>query len=153
MERTLVLLKPDAVARRLVGQIIARFEAKGLWIVGMKHMMMTQEIADAHYAEHKEKPFFKDLCQFMTSSPLVALVLEGPAGTINLVRTMVGKTKVSEAQPGTIRGDFAASTQQNLIHASDSPESAQRELAIWFKPEELTDYKPCDGIWVTEEIA
>lgn len=151
MERTLVLLKPDAVARRLVGRIVSRFEEKGLWIVGMKHLTMTQEIADKHYAEHKEKPFFKDLCQFMTSSPLVALVLEGP-DAISLVRTMVGKTKVSEAAPGTIRGDFAASTQQNLIHASDSAESSKREIEIWFRPNELSDYKPCDGKWVTEQL-
>lgn len=151
LERTLVLIKPDAVARRLVGRILTRFEEKGLWILGMKYMTMTQEIADRHYAEHKEKPFFKDLCAFMTSSPLVALVLEGP-DSISLVRALVGKTKVSEAVPGTIRGDFAASTQQNLIHASDSPESAKREIEIWFRPEELAEYKPCDGKWVTEEL-
>lgn len=152
MERTLILMKPDAVARRLVGTILARFESKGLWIVGMKHLTMTQAIADQHYAEHKEKGFFKDLCQFMTSSPLVALVLEGP-DSISLVRKLVGATKVAEAAPGTIRGDFALSTQQNLIHASDSPASAEREIKIWFKPEELANYKPCDGKWVTETLA
>ena len=151
MQRTLVLLKPDAVARRLVGRILARFEEKGLWIVGMKHLTMTTELADRHYAEHKEKPFFKDLCGFMTSSPLVAVVLEGPDAIV-LVRKMVGATKVLDADPGTIRGDFALSTQQNLIHASDSPESAEREIAIWF-PQGLTDYRPCDGKWVTEKLA
>ncbi|QDU62754.1 Nucleoside diphosphate kinase [Planctomycetes bacterium Pan216] len=152
MQRTLVLIKPDGVARRLVGKIIARFEEKGLWILGMKHMAMSQEIADRHYAEHKEKPFFGDLCSFMTSSPLVALVLEGPE-SIALVRKLVGATKVAEAAPGTIRGDFALSTQQNLIHASDSPESAEREIAIWFGDSELADYKPCDGAWVNEALA
>ena len=151
MERTLVLLKPDAVARRLVGKILARFEEKGFWIVGLKHMTMTQAIADRHYAEHKEKPFFADLCQFMTSSPLVAIVLEGP-DVIALTRKLVGKTKVAEAEPGTLRGDFAASTQQNLVHASDSVESAQREIPIWFEDSELADYKPCDGGWVTEQL-
>ncbi|MGL4461592.1 MAG: nucleoside-diphosphate kinase [Planctomycetia bacterium] len=151
MQRTLVLLKPDAVARRLVGTIVGRFEAKGLWLVGLKLMNMSQALADEHYAEHKERPFFKDLCSFMTSSPLVALVLEGP-DAIALVRKLVGKTKVLEAEPGTIRGDFAASTQQNLIHASDSPESAAREIGIWFKADELVAFKPCDGKWVTEQL-
>lgn len=152
MQRTLVLLKPDAVARRLVGKILARFEEKGLWLVGMKHLTMTQALADQHYAEHKEKPFFKSLCGFMTSSPLVAMVLEGP-DSIGLVRKLVGATKVTEAAPGTIRGDFALSTQQNLVHASDSPESAEREIKIWFTPAELSPYKPCDGKWVTEALA
>lgn len=152
MERTLVLLKPDAVARRLIGKIMARFEEKGLWVVGMKHMTMTQAIADRHYAEHAGKPFFKDLCKFMTSSPLVAIALEGPEA-ISLVRKLVGATKVQEAAPGTIRGDFALSTQQNLIHASDSSESAQRELAIWFGPTEVSDFKPADGKWVTEKLS
>lgn len=150
MERTLILLKPDAVARRLVGAILARFESKGLWLVGMKHLTMTRALADKHYAEHKEKPFFKDLTKFMTSSPLVALVLEGP-DAIALVRKMVGATKVLDAAPGTIRGDFAASTQQNLIHASDSPESAAREIAIWFSPSELSNNRPSDLAWVTEK--
>ena len=152
MQRTLILLKPDAVGRRLVGKILARFEEKGLWIVAMKHMTMTQELADKHYAEHVSKPFFKDLCQFMTSSPLVAMVLEG-SEAIPLVRKLVGATKVLEAAPGTIRGDYALSTQQNLVHASDSPESAEREIKIWFSDSELCDYRPCDGSWVTEELA
>jgi nucleoside-diphosphate kinase len=152
MERTLILLKPDAVARRLVGKILARFEEKGLWLVALKHLTMTQKHADQHYAEHKERPFFKDLCKFMTSSPLVAMVLEGP-DAIALVRKMVGATKVLEAAPGTIRGDFALSTQQNLVHASDSPESAAREIPIWFNESELSAYRPCDGSWVTEKLA
>lgn len=151
MERTLILLKPDAVARRLIGKIVGRLEEKGLWIVGMKLMRMTQAIADAHYAEHKSKPFFADLCSFMTSGPLLALVAEGP-GCIELVRLLVGKTKVTEALPGTIRGDFALSTQQNLIHASDSPASAEREIPIWFRPEELVGSPPCDARWVHESL-
>lgn len=151
MERSLILLKPDAVARRLVGKILARLEEKGMWLVGMKLMRMTQAIADRHYAEHKEKPFFKDLCTFMTSSPLVAVVVEGP-GCIELARLLVGKTKVTEALPGTIRGDFALSTQQNLIHASDSAASAEREIPIWFTAEELMEYAPCDGKWVHEKV-
>lgn len=151
MERSLILLKPDAVGRRLVGTILSRFEQKGLWLVGMKLMLAPQAILDQHYNEHKEKPFFKDLCAFMRSSPLVALVVEGP-GCIELIRLTLGKTKVTEALPGTIRGDYALSTQQNLAHASDSPASAEREIPIWFKPEELVSYRPCDGSWVNESI-
>jgi nucleoside-diphosphate kinase len=152
MQRTLVLLKPDAVARRLVGKIIARFEEKGLWIVALKHVTAGKSVAEKHYAEHAGKPFFPDLLRFITSAPLVAMVLEGP-NAIELVRTMVGKTKVTEAAPGTIRGDFALSTQQNLVHASDSPASAEREIAIWFQSEEFSNVKPCDGAWVTEMLA
>lgn len=152
MERTLVLLKPDAVARRLVGKIISRFEEKGFWIVGMKHLTMTQQLADQHYAEHKGKGFYADLVQFMTSSPLVALVVEGP-DVITLTRKMVGATKAMDAAPGTIRGDLGCSTQQNLIHASDSPESAAREIPIWFKENELSSFTPPDGKWVTEKLS
>ncbi len=152
MQRSLVLCKPDAVGRRLVGKILQRFEEKGFWIVGMKHVVCTKAIAEQHYAEHAARPFFGDLVKFITSSPLVAFVLEGP-DAIELIRLMVGKTKVTEALPGTIRGDFGASTQQNLIHASDSPASAEREIGIWFKPEELSKYTPCDGKWVTEKMA
>ena len=151
MQRTLILLKPDAVARRLTGKIIARFEEKGLWLVGMKLVTPAQATAEKHYAEHAGKPFFKDLLGFITSSPVVAMVLEGP-DSIELVRLMVGKTKVNEALPGTIRGDFALSTQQNLVHASDSPESAEREIGIWFQPSELVAFKPVDGKWVSEKI-
>jgi nucleoside-diphosphate kinase len=152
MQRTLVLLKPDAVARRLVGKIIARFEEKGLWILGMKQLVAPRDVAEQHYAEHKEKKFYPDLLNFITSSPLVAMVLEGP-DAIELVRLVVGKTKVTEALPGTLRGDFALSTQQNLVHASDSPASSDREIPIWFKPNELANFKPCDGKWVTEQLA
>ena len=151
MQRTLVLLKPDAVARRLSGRILARFEEKGLWLVAMKLVKPAKATAEKHYAEHASKPFFKDLLGFITSSPVVAMVLEGP-DAIELVRLMVGKTKVTEALPGTIRGDFALSTQQNLVHASDSLESAAREIPIWFEQSELVDFKPCDGSWVSEKI-
>jgi nucleoside-diphosphate kinase len=151
MERTLVLLKPDAVARRLVGRIIARLEDKGLWIVGMKMLKTPLDVAHSHYAEHRGKAFFDDLCRFFTSSPLVALVVEGPSA-IQLVRAMVGATKVTEASAGTIRGDYALSTQQNLIHASDSLESAGREIPIWFAASELFDYRPPDGRWVNEAL-
>ena len=151
MERSLILLKPDAVGRRLVGKILSRLEEKGLSIIGLKLLQAPQSILDLHYAEHKERPFFKDLCEFMRSSPLTAVVVEGP-GCIELIRLLVGKTKVNEALPGTIRGDYALSTQQNLIHASDSPASAEREIPIWFKAEELVAYRPCDGSWVHESI-
>ena len=151
MQRTLVLLKPDAVARRLVGKIVARFEEKGLWLVAMKLVTPAQATAERHYAEHAGKPFFKDLLGFITSSPVVAMVLEGPEA-IELVRLMVGKTKVNDALPGTIRGDFALSTQQNLVHASDSPESAEREIGIWFQPSDLVEFRPADGQWVSEKI-
>lgn len=151
MERSLILLKPDAVGRRLVGKILSRLEEKGLSIVGLKVLKAPQAILDLHYSEHKQKPFFKDLCEFMSSSPLVAVVAEGP-GCIDLIRLLVGKTKVAEALPGTIRGDFALSTQQNLIHASDSQASADREIPIWFKSDELVEYRPCDGSWIHESI-
>ena len=151
MQRTLVLLKPDAVARRLVGKIVARFEEKGLWLIAMKLVTPAGATAEMHYAEHAGKPFFNDLLGFITSSPIIAMVLEGP-DAIELVRLMVGKTKVTEALPGTIRGDFALSTQQNLVHASDSPESAAREIGIWFQKSELVDFRPVDAKWVSEKI-
>lgn len=151
MERSLILLKPDAVGRRLVGKIITRLEEKGLWLVGLKVLTPTQTILDQHYNEHKERPFFKDLCTFMSSSPVVAGVVEGP-GCVELIRTMLGKTKVTEAVPGTIRGDYSLSTQQNLMHASDSVASAEREIPIWFRADELVTYRPCDGSWVHESI-
>jgi nucleoside-diphosphate kinase len=151
MERSLILLKPDAVGRRLVGKIITRLEEKGLWLIGLKVLQPTQVILDQHYNEHKERPFFKDLCSFMSSSPVVAAVVEGP-GCVDLIRAMLGKTKVTEAVPGTIRGDYSLSTQQNLMHASDSPASAEREIPIWFRAEELVTYRPCDGPWVHESI-
>lgn len=130
-QRTLVLLKPDAVRRGLVGQVLARFEAKGLTIVEMELRTITAEQADRHYAEHVEKDFYPPLREFITSGPLVALVLEGDEA-IEIVRGLNGATDGRKAAPGTIRGDFSLSNRENLVHASDSAESAEREIALWF---------------------
>lgn len=146
-ERTLVLLKPDAVQRQLVGPLLGRFEARGLKIVGLKLVAVSRELAERHYAVHREKPFFGGLVAFITSSPLVAVALEGP-NAIALVRAMVGATRPHEAAPGTIRGDLAIETAQNLVHASDGPETATAELALWFKPEELLAYGRAIDRWV-----
>jgi nucleoside-diphosphate kinase len=139
-ERTLVLVKPDGVQRLLAGRIIARFEERGLKIVGLKLVQVDRELAERHYAIHREKPFFGSLVEFITSSPLVAMALDGP-NAIAVVRTMVGATRPHEAAPGTIRGDLALETAQNLIHASDGPETAITELALWFRAAELVDYE------------
>ena len=138
-ERTLVLIKPDGVQRLLTGRILARYEERGLKIAGLKLMLVDRATAEGHYAEHREKPFFAGLVEFITSRPLVAIVLEGP-GAIAIVREMNGKTRPFEAAPGTIRGDFALATAQNLVHASDGPEAAAREIELWFRPEDLLDY-------------
>ena len=147
MERTLVLLKPDAVQRRLVGRVISRFEEKGLKIVGLKLMRVTRELAERHYAEHREKPFFGELVSFITSSPIVAMVVEGP-GAIDEVRRLMGKTNPREAAPGTIRGDWGLSITMNLVHGSDSPASAAREIPIFFADEEILDYSTADAPWL-----
>jgi len=139
-ERTLVLVKPDGVQRLLTGRIIGRFEERGLKIVGLKLMHVDRDLAERHYAIHREKPFFGGLVEFITSSPLVAMALEGP-NAIGVVRSMVGATRPDEAAPGTIRGDFALETAQNLIHASDGAETAETELALWFAPGELVSYE------------
>lgn len=131
METTLVLIKPDAVRRNLIGEIVGRFEKKNLTIRAMKLMRMSSDLADKHYAEHIEKPFYPELKAFMTGGPLVALAVAGP-DAINLVRKMMGATKPADAAPGTIRGDFALVVTENLVHGSDAPESAERELALWF---------------------
>lgn len=130
-QRTLVLLKPDAVRRGLVGNVLARFEAKGLSIVAMEHRHIDAAMADAHYAEHVERDFYPPLRTFVTSGPLVALVLEGDEA-IDVVRAINGATDGRKAAPGTVRGDYSLSNRENLVHASDSPESAARELALWF---------------------
>lgn len=130
-ERSLVLIKPDAVRRGLVGEILARFERKGLVIEALVLRGMDAELADQHYADHVEKPFYPPLKEFMTSGPLVAMVLSGDEA-IEVVRTMIGATDGRKAAGGTIRGDFSLSNRENLVHASDSPESAKRELALWF---------------------
>jgi nucleoside-diphosphate kinase len=139
-ERTLVLVKPDGVQRLLTGRILARFEERGLKVVGLKLVRADRGLAERHYAAHRERPFFGGLVDFMTSRPLVALALEGP-NAIAVVRAMVGATRPNEAAPGTIRGDFALETAQNLGHASDGPETAKTELELWFRPDELLDYE------------
>ena len=130
-QRTLVLLKPDTVRRGLVGEVLSRFEAKGLTIVAMEHRAIDGEMADQHYAEHVERDFYPPLRAFVTSGPLVALVLEGDEA-VDVVRALNGATDGRKAAPGTIRGDLSLSNRENLVHASDSPESAAREIALWF---------------------
>ncbi len=131
MERTLILVKPDAFARGLTGEIIARFENKGLKIAAMRHMQVTEELAKQHYAEHDGKPFFGELVEFITSGPIVALVLEGEQA-IKAARQVIGATNPLEAAPGSIRGDFAIAVGQNMVHGSDSPESGEREAKLFF---------------------
>ena len=131
MEKTLILLKPDAVQRRLIGKVLARFEDKGLRIAGMKLMQVSNELAETHYQDHKGKPFYDGLVGFITSSPVVALCLEGPSA-ITVCRNMMGATFGFKADPGTIRGDYGISNQFNLVHGSDSPEAAERELGLFF---------------------
>jgi nucleoside-diphosphate kinase len=139
-ERTLVLVKPDAVQRLLVGRIFARLEARGLKLVGLKLVRVDRDLAERHYAVHRSKPFFGSLVDFITSSPLVAAAFEGP-NAIAVVRAMVGATRPHEAAPGTIRGDYALETTQNLVHASDGPETAEAELGLWFAAGELVEYE------------
>jgi nucleoside-diphosphate kinase len=136
MERTFVMVKPDGVERRLVGEIIRRFENRGLRLVGLKLLQPDRALAEKHYAVHREKPFFQELVDFITGGPVVAMVLEGNQAIL-LVRNMMGALKPENAQPGTIRGDFTTDIQTNLVHGSDAPETAQSEIALWFKPEEL----------------
>ena len=131
MDRTLILVKPDAFERGLTGEIIARFERKGLRIVAMKHMTVTRELAEEHYAEHTDKPFFGDLVEFITGGPLIAFVLEGYEA-VTAARQVIGATNPLEAAPGSIRGDFAVEVGQNMVHGSDSPESAEREANLFF---------------------
>jgi nucleoside-diphosphate kinase len=133
MNRTFVMAKPDAVERRLVGEIVGRIEAKGLTLVAAELRSVDTSLAEVHYAEHAGKPFYGELLEFITRSPVFAMVVEGPAdNTFSLIRKLVGATKVDDAEPGTIRGDFATTTTENLVHASDSHESATREIGLWF---------------------
>jgi nucleoside-diphosphate kinase len=136
VERTYIMVKPDGVERRLSGEIIRRFENRGLTLVGLKMLKPTRETAEKHYAVHSERPFFGELVDFVTSGPVVAMVWEGP-DAIKLTRTMIGATKPVDAQPGTIRGDFTCDMLNNLIHGSDSPEAAADEIALWFGPDGL----------------
>ncbi len=145
-ERSLVLIKPDGVQRLLVGRLLARLEDKGLKLVGLKLVAVSRELAERHYAVHRERPFFAGLVAFITSGPLVAVAVEGP-NAIAVVRSMVGATRPWEAAPGTIRGDFAVEVAQNLIHASDGPETAASELALWF-PEGVVEHARDVDRWV-----
>jgi nucleoside-diphosphate kinase len=135
-ERTLVLIKPDAMQRRLAGQILARFEQRGLEVRAAKLVLVDEALADEHYAEHRDKPFFGELVEFITSSPTLALVFEGDSA-IQVVRTTMGATNPVDSAPGTIRGDLALAMPDNLVHGSDSPASAEREIALWFRDGEL----------------
>jgi len=146
MERTLIILKPDAVQRGLIGEIIARFEKKGLQIVGAKFMQIPRTLAETHYEPHRGKPFYAGLVAFMTSSPVLVMALAGK-DAIAISRKMMGATFGSKAEPGTIRGDYGVSNSFNLVHGSDSAESATRELALFFKPEELIEWKPAGLGW------
>jgi nucleoside-diphosphate kinase len=147
MQRTLILLKPDCVQRRLVGTVLQRFEQKGLRIAALKLVHPSRTLAEQHYAVHKGKPFYDSLLAFLTSGPTLALVLEGREA-VTVARNLIGATDGVKAPPGTIRGDFALSVQNNLIHGSDSPENAAAEVALWFKPDELVNYQPVDNPWI-----
>jgi nucleoside-diphosphate kinase len=146
-ERTLVLIKPDGVQRALVGRIIDRYEQRGLRIVGLKMVEVGRDLAERHYDVHRDKPFFPGLVEFITSGPLVALVAEGP-NAVSVCRAINGATRPHEAAPGSIRGDMALETGQNLVHASDSPETAEHEVNLWFTADELFDYPREIDRWV-----
>ena len=147
MQQTLILLKPDCVHRRLVGSIIQRLEQKGLRLTAMKLVQVGRPLAEKHYAVHKGKPFYDSLLAFLTAGPTVAVVFEGREA-VAAARNIMGATDGVKAPPGTIRGDFAISVQNNLVHGSDSPENAASEIALWFRPEELVSYQPVDTAWV-----
>ncbi len=146
-ERTLIILKPDAVGRRLIGRIAQRFEDKGLVIAGMKLMRLSRELAERQYAPHKGKPFYAGLIDYVTSGPVVVMVLQGER-CIEIARTLMGKTFGYEAAPGTIRGDFGASRSFNLVHGSDSTEAAKTEIGLYFTEDELLEYAPAANEWV-----
>src|SRR5438477_8563163 len=147
MQKTLILLKPDCVQRRLVGEVTGRFEKKGLRLAGLKLVNASRDLAEKHYAVHKGKPFYESLLTFLTGGPTVALVWEGREA-VAVARTLMGVTDGTKAPPATIRGDFALSVQNNLVHGSDSPENAAMEIALWFKPEELLAYQMTDEQWI-----
>jgi nucleoside-diphosphate kinase len=149
VERTLILAKPDAVQRGLVGTIVSRFEARGLLIVGMKLMTVSAATAREHYKEHAGKPFFKGLVEYITSTPVVAFVVEGP-NAVEICRTTIGATNPVAATPGSIRGDFGLAVGRNLVHGSDSVKSAKREIKLFFKASELSSYKRSAQRWITE---
>lgn len=149
MERTYLMVKPDGVQRNLVGEIISRFEKKGFKIIGLKMLQISRATAEKHYGEHIGKPFFAGLVDFITSGPVVAMVLEG-SGVINAAREMMGATNPLKAAPGTIRGSFGVDMGRNVIHGSDSPESAMREIALFFKEDELFSYNRDIDRWIYE---
>jgi len=147
MEKTLIIVKPDAVHRRLIGRILARFEDKGLQIVALKMIKIERSLAETFYAEHLGKPFYEPLVRFMTSSPCVAAVIYGK-NAVTVCRKLMGRTFGPEAEPGTIRGDFSASNRFNVVHGSSSPEDAEREIGLIFKPEEIVEYEIGNETWV-----
>lgn len=149
MERTFLAIKPDGVQRKLIGEIIRRFEAKGFTLVGLKLMNVSRELAETHYGVHRERPFFAGLVDFITSGPVVAMVWEGE-GVIASARKMIGATNPLNAEPGTIRGDYGVNVGRNLIHGSDAPETAQQEISLWFKDEELANWQPTLMSWIHE---
>lgn len=149
MERTLILVKPDGVQRNLIGEIISRFERRGLKLIGMKFMQMSQSLAEKHYAVHKERPFFNDLVAYITSGPIVAMVWEGN-DAINAARATIGATKPVDASPGTIRGDFGMEIGRNLVHGSDSPENGLKEASLFFREDELVSWKRDLERWIVE---
>ena len=147
MERTLILLKPDCVQRHLMGQVLSRFENKGLNVVAMKMLRVTPDLARQHYAEHVNKPFYPGLESFITGAPVLAMILEG-LEAIRVVREMLGATSGLKAAPGTIRGDFSGSRQMNLVHASDGAEAAKREMKLYFQPNEIHEYEQSQAMWL-----
>ncbi len=149
MERTFVMVKPDGVHRELVGEVIKRLEIKGLKIAGIKMLQVSNDVAKEHYAEHSDKPFYNDLVSYITSSPVVAMVFEGK-NAVNVVRTLVGATNPIEASPGTMRGDFGMDIGRNIVHASDSIQSAEREINLFFGKNEIFDYTRIDQPWIYE---
>ncbi len=151
MEKSFVMMKPDAVARRLMGKILTRFEEKGLQLKAIKLMTISEDLAKEHYGEHSEKPFFNDLVDYIISGPVLAMVIEGD-DAISLIRKMVGATNPQEAELGTIRGDYGIQTGRNIIHASDAPESAEREIGLFFNEDEIVDYDMVDNTWIYEEL-
>jgi nucleoside-diphosphate kinase len=147
MQRTLILLKPDCIHRRLIGEVLGRFERKGLRLVALKLVQASRTLAESHYAVHKGRPFYESLLTFLTAGPTVAMVWEGREA-VAAARNLMGVTDGTKAPPGTVRGDYAISVQNNLVHGSDSPENAANEIALWFRPEELINYAPVDQPWV-----
>lgn len=149
MERTFLAIKPDGVQRGLVSEIIGRFESKGYRLVGLKMVQVSRELAEKHYSEHQERPFFPGLVNFITSSPVVAMVWEGK-GVVATARKIIGATNPLNADNGTIRGDFGVDVGRNIIHGSDAIDTAEREIDLWFEPEEISDWQPTVSPWIYE---